>query len=304
MPHVTILPQDLIAEKSLHQLYTCIVYSCIVFASTHFARWIGQTCLDADLEWKFNELLSTLARCSCLWSEGIILAHYGYIAMFITIVIHRKLAEWLSNGAGENASILVEEGVARDRMFFGDRLWLTVIQMFTALFSYIYAAENFGYAGKLTGFPALGKLCLLNETISLVLVGVAQFVGAFSLRFVLHRTATPELKKYQAGVYAFFFVTSHYLTGVTGLDPILCLAMVYPCTMKQENIFMKYLSIYLLCLNSGYTISARLCGEYPLRSIHRQRFEVAEEARIAALPPPSPPAPKFVGKGNRRRQVR
>ncbi|EFO98374.1 hypothetical protein CRE_23756 [Caenorhabditis remanei] len=298
--------KEVLENEALFPLYSFIVYTFLLFSITEIVRRIGDRFLDESMMWKFNELISMTTMCACLNPQVLIFDKYGPFSMLIAVALHRKLAEFLNRGAGLHSSLLIEEKVQRTRITDEDFIWLSVAHVLSASFAFVYAGGIWNLTFWLTGLGAVApRACLFTEKISMEAVGGMQFGLSFLIRVVLHYLATPELKKYHVLVYAVFIVGGYFLTGMIGIDAMVAVSTVLGCTHMGNHTPSKGILTYLMSLNSGWMLAGWLMGDTPMRSIHRERvekrLEEEEAARVAALPPAPP---KFVGKGNRRRQVR
>ncbi|EFP06616.1 hypothetical protein CRE_12097 [Caenorhabditis remanei] len=287
----------------LHPFYAYVVFIILTFAVTDGARRCAAQVLGDSKMLKFNEFLSVLTMCTAHFGEASIYYAYGLIPMFIAIIINWKIGEHFYRGSGENSCLLFEEYISRT-VENSDMLALALLQYFGATLAYIFNIIAWHYTAKYTGLMGGPEECLYLETAPLPLVALYQFLAAAGLRVALEYMTSERCKKYICLVYATLFCLGQHLVGVPGVHPMMCASRLTGCYFLQEDAVVKYICVYLLGITTGWLVSAAALSERTkLKSMWRVKFEkrlAAEEAALMA----EQPVKRFVGKGNRRREVR
>ncbi|KAF1764829.1 hypothetical protein GCK72_004779 [Caenorhabditis remanei] len=288
--------------ESLRPLYVCIVYTVFVFGVAEVSRRILDLLLKNEetimFKLKCNEFISTISMCACHFSEAVLFKNYGYIAMFIAIIIDMTVCRHLNRGAAENPMLLLEEALYKT-MRETDFTSVVLTQYMGAACAMAYGVFMWRFAFYSTGTVIETAGCLYLYKLPPPLVALCEFFSCFFLRLILGLFAAPQRQKYIPVVFAVFFVAGQYIIGVPGAHPMFGASRFTSCAFVQPDSFTIYCVNYLFATYAGWMAASLLCTT-PLRSmwrlkLERETAEKEEAERLAAA------ASRNRGRRNNRR---
>ncbi|KAF1764825.1 hypothetical protein GCK72_004775 [Caenorhabditis remanei] len=209
-----------------------------------------------------NEFLATFSLCFLFNSEEVIFDNYGYFGMFLAVTIHMSIFQLRNNGAPMNQLLYVEEALAKKTSDAPRALCALWFHILEALASDSYSDFIWFIIEKATGLKVERRPCYFVHTVPVNAIFVAEFAGAFLLRFLLSRTVNRSFLATPL-VYASFFTAA------------ITLARCSRCWSADTIVALLY---HLLAAIPGW-LTASLIEPTPLKTMWRECHEGEERTR-------------------------